>query len=231
MVGVSNGNSTRCSGTDEALLRAEFLAEDELIEINPSVRTSLITLVRGSYGPFEPSITTIVPLWLALALKKVQRCSLLPPPWLTASSVEQVVASERTNTEELQPLNFYFWEISTLLLAHASDDLDSPTDLRRALEDLSNTRSAKLRRWMHASVRDRVNAIKLNNLCMHEIELNRGVLTKVLDDLYSIHVPEDEATISGLNSSSTPSTSTPNTNAEVTPEPPRRTLRRVIRRT
>ena len=68
---------------------------------------------------------------------------------------------------------------------------------------------------------------------MHEIELNRGVLTKVLDDLYSIHVPDDEATISGLNSSSTPSTSTPNINTggEVTPEPPRRTLRRVIRRT
>lgn len=97
--------------TEEALLRAEFLAEDELIEINPMVRTSLITLMRGSYGPFEPSITTVVPLWLALALKKVQRCKILPPPWLTAPSIEAVIGRERGDKDALEEIHFYFWEV------------------------------------------------------------------------------------------------------------------------
>ena len=109
---AGDGGATGTSPTtEEGLLRAEFLAEDELIEINPSVRTSLITLVRGTYGPFEPSMSTIVPLWLALALKKVQRCKLLPPLWFTSKAVEEVVASERREEGVLQPLNFYFWEV------------------------------------------------------------------------------------------------------------------------
>lgn len=112
MTGSSGAAATPTSKTEEALLRAEFLAEDELIEINPMVRTSLITLVRGTYGPFEPSITTVVPLWLALALKKVQRCKILPPSWLKASAVEDIVARERRDGGELQALHFYFWEVS-----------------------------------------------------------------------------------------------------------------------
>lgn len=137
-----------------------------------------------------------------------------------------------------------------MLLAYAPDDLDSPGDLRRAVEDLSNIRSSKLRRWMQASVRDRVNAIKLNNLCMHEIELHRPVLTRVLDDLYRIHIPGEEGSTlsSSMNTSSqtpltpttvnttpaTPATPSAGTTAgtiDTPPAPQRRTLRRVIRRT
>lgn len=40
--------------------RAEFLAEDELIEINPMVRSGVIRLIRGEFGPFEPSVTSTV---------------------------------------------------------------------------------------------------------------------------------------------------------------------------
>lgn len=50
----------RNDATELALLRAEFIAEDELVEINPMVRTNIVNLVRASYGPFEPSITTEV---------------------------------------------------------------------------------------------------------------------------------------------------------------------------
>ncbi len=224
--------------TEEALLQCEFFAEDTLITINPMVHTSHITLIRGTYGPFQPSMNTVVPLWVALALKKVQRCKVIPPDWLSASVVENVVTAERDDTEQLQTLNYYFFEIAFLLLAHCSDDIDSPQQLRRAIEDLSNLRSAKLRRWMQSSVRDRVNAIKLNNLTMHELELHRNVLTRVLDDLSQIHVPGQEATMSGGTASSTGTpavgaatagtTSTPSTE---TPAAPRRTLRRVIRRT
>lgn len=230
------------SRAEEGLLQCEYLAEDSLISINPMVHTAPITLIRGTYGPFQPSMTAVVPLWLALALKKVQRCNVIPPDWLSVTTVEAVVTSERNDTEELQPLNYYFFEISFLLLAHCPDDFDSPQRLRRAIEDLSGLRSTKLRRWMQSSVRDRVNAIKLNNLTMHEIQLHRTTLTRVLDDLSRIHVPGQESTVSvGTAPSSTgtgaatrataaPINSTPV--SETTPvAAPRRTLRRVIRRT
>lgn len=118
-MGVTSGE-TESSKTEEALLRAEFTAEDELIEINPMVRTALITLIRGSYGPFEPSITSVVPLWLALSLKKVHRCKILPPNWLRPGAVEELVADERREEGELQKIPFHFFEVSCLSLAGSS---------------------------------------------------------------------------------------------------------------
>jgi GINS complex subunit 2 len=94
-----------------ALQKAEFLAEDELIEISPMVKANVISLVCGDYGPFEPSIATSVPLWLALALKKVRRCRILPPRWLHLRAIEQVIQDERENDSQLRPLPRYFSEV------------------------------------------------------------------------------------------------------------------------
>lgn len=45
---------------DEAFTRTEFFAEDQLIEISPMVRSAVVSLVCGNFGPFEPSINTTV---------------------------------------------------------------------------------------------------------------------------------------------------------------------------
>lgn len=83
-----------------------------------------------------------------------------------------------------------------------------------------------MRKWMQGNVRDRVNAIKVNNLSLHEINVHRPVLTRVLDSLYTIHVAPDG---NGLLSDTNP---TSNTATESDPQPvPERQLRRVIRRT
>jgi GINS complex subunit 2 len=94
-----------------ALQKAEFLAEDELIEISPMVKANIVSLVCGDFGPFEPSIATCVPLWLALALKKVRRCKILPPRWLRTRAIEQVMQEEREIDSQLQPLPRYFSEV------------------------------------------------------------------------------------------------------------------------
>lgn len=44
---------------------------------------------------------------------------------------------------------------------------------------------------MQAHVRDRVNAVKINHLTLHEIHVHRPILTEILDDLYAIHVKPD----------------------------------------
>lgn len=38
--------------------------------------------VQGEFGPFNPSMPTSVPLWLAVSLKKQHRCHIQPPEWL-----------------------------------------------------------------------------------------------------------------------------------------------------
>lgn len=44
----------------EAFQKAEFYAEDQLIEISPMVRSGIVSLLCGNFGPFEPSITSTV---------------------------------------------------------------------------------------------------------------------------------------------------------------------------
>lgn len=77
-------------------------------------------------------------------------------------------------------------------------------------------------------MRVRVNAVKLTNLTSHEIEANRPTLSRVLEDLYSLHVSdldEQSSTPSNTVASATP----PQGSADETPTRAR-TLRRVIRR-
>lgn len=115
--------------------------------------------------------------------------------------------------------------MASLLLHHAPDDVDKAPNLRRLVEDLANVRDSKMRKWMHANVRDRVNAIKVNNLSLHEINMHRPILTQILDNLYTIHVNPDQH---GMLSETDGTTNTP---SESTSRPLQgRQLRRVIRR-
>lgn len=117
-------------------------------------------------------------------------------------------------------------QIASLLLHNAPDDLDNPSQLRRNVEDLANVRDSKMRKWMQTHVRDRVNAIKINNLSLHEVNVHRPVLAQILDDLYTVHVKPD------LTSTLTETNSTTQANSESEPRPPEsgRRLRRVVRR-
>lgn len=72
------GSTGQASSGGIALQIAEFLAEDEMIDINPMVRSGVVTLVRGDFGPFEPSITTQV--WcIGISHYPVGGSALCPP--------------------------------------------------------------------------------------------------------------------------------------------------------
>lgn len=82
-----------------------------------------------------------------------------------------------------------------------------------------------MRKWMQENVRDKVNAVKVNNLSLHEITVHRPILTRVLDNLYTINVRSDTKM---LESDTTGPT---NSASDTTPRPAQgRQLRRVIRR-
>lgn len=106
-----------------ALQKADYYAENELIEISPMVKSGRVALVCGNFGPFEPSIATRVPLWLALALKKVRRCKIIPPKWLQVQNIESVIQYERENETNLHPLPYYFSQVGAIrFLQHIVHD-------------------------------------------------------------------------------------------------------------
>lgn len=41
-----------------------------------------IHFVQGEFGPFNPSMHSSVPLWLAVHLKQRQKCRIEPPDWM-----------------------------------------------------------------------------------------------------------------------------------------------------
>lgn len=120
-------------------------------------------------------------------------------------------------------------QTASLLLHHASDDIDNAPQVRRCVEDLANARDGKMRRWMQSHVRDRVNAIKINNLTLHEVCAHRPTLCEILNDLYAIHVNPEQANATQSETNTQPN-STPS-EPEARPAPPVRQLRRFNRST
>lgn len=42
----------------------------------------------GTFGPFKPHRPAVVPLWLALDLKRRNLCDVYPPDWLTTAQLQ-----------------------------------------------------------------------------------------------------------------------------------------------
>lgn len=103
--------------------------------------------------------------------------------------------------------------------------MSNAPQIRRYIEDIANVRDSKMRKWMQAHVRDRVNAIKINNLTLHEVHVHRPVLTEILNNLYNLHVDPHQQNI--LSETATLTNSVSETDAQPAQA---RQLRRVIRR-
>uniref|UniRef100_A0A915ID49 GINS complex subunit 2 n=1 Tax=Romanomermis culicivorax TaxID=13658 RepID=A0A915ID49_ROMCU len=119
----------------------EFLAEDEIVEIIPNFSTKKpIELFAGSIGPLEAGLTTKVPLWAAAFLKQRHRCKIIPPEWMNIDSLENLKIKE-TEDRFLIPLpSVHMFEISQLILQHASNDVPNGDKIKTLLRDIIDIR-------------------------------------------------------------------------------------------
>nr|KAJ3423232.1 DNA replication protein psf2 [Polyrhizophydium stewartii] len=131
----------------ESTLCAEFLAESEPVLVLPKQRLPAIRLATATYGPFRPLFRTEVPLWLALALKAKDKCSIVPPTWLEAGKPH--LALEKSQPQ-FSDLPFHYLEIGMMLLDSAADDMNGAEDIRRLLSDLRQLRETKIRAGLEA---------------------------------------------------------------------------------
>lgn len=167
----------------------EFLAENQLIKIQPSQRMDRLKLISGNYGPFKPPLSKQVPLWLALTLKKKGKCKVQPPEWLNCDFLQEKLDEERRNPNGFSELPFHWLETIQLLLDHARDDMRHADQLQSLVKDLQDSRQAKIRVGLKKSL-DGV-ALDATNLGCMEVNELKPYFVKVFDELSKLD-PESE---------------------------------------
>ncbi|CAD6499942.1 BgTH12-04047 [Blumeria graminis f. sp. triticale] len=83
-------------------LEVAFLCEMEMVTVVPRQRLEGLKLLGGAIPTLRPPLQAPLPLWLALLLKRQGRANILPPPWLLAPSLQQILSYET----EVSPLTF-----------------------------------------------------------------------------------------------------------------------------
>ncbi|CAM9393999.1 unnamed protein product [Ectocarpus sp. 13 AM-2016] len=164
----------------------EFIAEDALIEIVPKFKHGPLHLIQGDFGPFVPQARAKVPLWLAITLKKRQKCQIACPSFMSVGYLEQVLRREREDAAVFTPLPHHYLEIASLLLNTASDDIEEPDRVRTLLEDVENVRRAKMYEGMGSAAQEVQQAVKVNDLGAMELLPVRSFFAEALASLYVV---------------------------------------------
>ncbi|KAK4535504.1 hypothetical protein CDCA_CDCA05G1529 [Cyanidium caldarium] len=177
------------------LSELEYSAEDVLIWIEPRVSVPVLHLIAGDFGPLLPPETALVPLWVALALRRSGYCRVRAPVWLTVEWLERQFEAER-ESRVLTAMPFRFEEVATLLLEGAADDVADAARVRACLENLLGMRQGKLRRGLQDIQHS--DMIKLNGIGAMELATLRPVLKNVLEGLHALEEEEEEVGDEGV---------------------------------
>ncbi|RUS15600.1 hypothetical protein BC937DRAFT_92243 [Endogone sp. FLAS-F59071] len=165
----------------------EFSAENILVFIVPSYRMDAISLITGTYGPFRPPARAEVPLWLALALKKNQKCTILPPEWLTVENLQSKLQEEETGPN-FSALPYHYMEVAHLLLEDALDDIPSADRVRKLLKDLRETRQSKAREGLGGLT---ATYLQMDNLSLMEINEIRPFFIRAFNEMRRLQFDEE----------------------------------------
>ncbi|KAI8805660.1 hypothetical protein BJ742DRAFT_819573 [Cladochytrium replicatum] len=167
----------------------EFLAESESIEIIPTHRMETLELIGGFYGPFRPPVRQSVPVWLAVLLKKKQKCRIYPPQWLDVTWLRDKLRDETTEKNQFSALPFHYVEIAEILLDSASDDVPQAEEIRRLIKDLRELRYNKARDGLqHLDG----SYLQMDNLSLMEVNEIRPFFRTAFNKLRKIGTSDEE---------------------------------------
>lgn len=161
-----------------------FLAENTLITILPRYSMKKIELI----GRTIPSLTAMrretVPLWIALILKSQDKCSIVPPEWLSLAFLREKYDQEIRYPSKFSDLPYNWLEILKILLAKATDDLLDPSyQVRSILQDLREIRLVKSRKGLGEL---NESHLTLTRLSLMEINEMRGFVLGVMGKMMEI---------------------------------------------
>eukprot|EP00850_Spirogloea_muscicola_P006429 SM000030S11438 [mRNA] locus=s30:723855:725777:+ [translate_table: standard] len=157
----------------------EFQAENELISIVPNFQMDALYLLGGEYGPFRPQMPLQVPLWVAVALLKRQKCIIQAPEWMTLDNLKRIVQEERNSPREFQPLPFHYIEITKLLISNSLCDIQNKYEVETLLNDIKDVRFNKIETGL-SQLDGRRHAVKLANVSAMEVNIIRAFALEAL---------------------------------------------------
>ncbi|CAM9910610.1 unnamed protein product [Chrysoparadoxa australica] len=174
----------------------EFCAEDEFIVIEPKMPLNKLHLMVGDIGPAMAQLSTTVPLWLALCLKKRGRAKLSCPGWLSAEGLEATLQAERASADQLSPLPYHYLEMASLILNNAAEDVPNADTVRRLLEDIENIRREKLLKGIEKTVQNdlRAKVVRIANASAIELLPVRGFFSEAASAVYGLAGGMSEST-------------------------------------
>jgi len=164
----------------------EFVAEETMITILPAFSEKVLHFIDGDYGPFRAQYPSVVPLWLAVELKKFKKCQIRAPEWMDIDALEAQKREEQNDEKFFRPIPYHYIEISNILLKHASDDIPNAERIRTLIADIIDVRACKIRSGLQ-NIESGINsAIKLNNISAMELNSIRTFTLKALNDFQTL---------------------------------------------
>ena len=156
----------------------------------------VLTLIKGNFGPFETEIETEVPLWLAIQFKKNEKCKLHKPEWLTADTLERVLAAEKQDSV-FQHLPFHYMEMAQVIMRSFRDEFIEPDKVLAILEDIENVRLDRVRLGIGNIAKETaktkpepINHVGLRNASSMELLVTKKFLLGSLSTFDAFHTTD-----------------------------------------
>ncbi|CAD8155465.1 unnamed protein product [Paramecium octaurelia] len=138
------------------------------INIQPNFDLDKLQFISGYFGPFKINQIVEVPLWVAIELKKKNKCRVIPPEWLSIERLQQKLDEETINESELARMEQYYFEISSIMFSYCRDDIKDDDKIKLLLEDIKTRRESKIQKKIEEFIARGSEALKINNLNQHE---------------------------------------------------------------
>lgn len=155
------------------------------VHLSVCCRSPFSAIDGTEYGPFAAnSGNVLVPLWLALHLRKANQCNIAPPSWLTVDKLHEWFVQEGIQPE-FSTVPFHYLEVAHLLLKHSSSNINDAQRLREALKDLEDVRACKLKNELQALKPDS-EWVQLDGVGAMELQSVRSLCVSALKSFKAI---------------------------------------------
>lgn len=170
----------------DALSYAElaFLAEDEPISILPKQNLGALDLKGWRLDPLKALRRSEVPLWVAVLLKRQDRCTIIFPNWLDVTYLKTLFEKEQEDQTRFAALPYLWQPLSDILTSEAADDFQGNLDeLNQQLQELRELRLTKVRAGI-LNVND--SNLQMDGIGAQELNTIRPLLSKTMRTLQAI---------------------------------------------
>ncbi|XP_014244159.1 DNA replication complex GINS protein PSF2 [Cimex lectularius] len=179
----------------------EYLAEQEEITIIPKFSDQrVIHLISGDIGPFRAGVPCVVPIWVAINLRKRHKCTLVLPDWMDPAVLEIKVEEEKTSRVFTKMPSDHYLGIAHLLFSNALEDIANSDQIRTLLKDLWDVRVSKARSSADSFLKNGGRHAGIDYLTQLEICTLRPLLLDALDTVFKLSAPQDPLNFMNVSS-------------------------------